>query len=91
MVLGVKASRIISSFLSNHFQYVSIDTIKSEVTESLPCSIIQGSKLSALLYILYINEVTILHKLMNTDIYSKITSLQKKPNVFSNIYKSILN
>merc|ERR1711895_312920 len=41
--------------------------------QSLPCSVIQGSKLSALLYTIYINEVTVLHKLMGTDLYGRIT------------------
>merc|ERR1712240_125815 len=43
------------------------------VIQSLPCSVIQGSKLSALLYTIYINEVTILHKLMGSDLYGQIT------------------
>merc|ERR1712240_13910 len=36
-------------------------------------SVIQGSKLSALLYKIYINEVTVLHKLMGSDLYGRIT------------------
>merc|ERR1712240_111360 len=43
------------------------------VIQSLPCSVIQGSKLSALLYTIYINEVTVLHKLMGSDLYGQIT------------------
>merc|ERR1712240_481525 len=43
------------------------------VIQSLPCSVIQGSKLSALLYTIYINEVTVLHKLIGSDIYGRIT------------------
>merc|ERR1712120_29974 len=44
-----------------------------EVVQVLPCSVIQGSKMSALLYTLYINEVTVLHKLMGVDLYGPIT------------------
>merc|ERR1711867_308152 len=62
-----KTNNLLKSFLSNRYQYVSIDGIQSEVVQSLPCSVIQGSKLSALLYTIYINEVTVLHKLMGTE------------------------
>ena len=41
---------------------------------TLPCSVIQGSKLSALLYTVYINEVTVLQKLMGTELYGQITN-----------------
>ena len=68
-----KISRILQSFLSNRYQYVSIDSIDSDIKEALPCSVIQGSKLSALLYTLYINEVTVMHKLMNDELYNKLT------------------
>ena len=68
-----KMNNILNSFLSNRYQYVSIDGIKSDVVQSLPCSVIQGSKLSALLYTIYINEVTVLHKLMGSDLYGRIT------------------
>merc|ERR1711873_190118 len=68
-----KMNNILRSFLENRYQYVSIDGIKSEVIQSLPCSVIQGSKLSALLYMIYINEVTVLHKLMGADLYGQIT------------------
>ena len=68
-----KTNNILNSFLSGRYQYVSIDGFKSEVIQSLPCSVIQGSKLSALLYTIYINEVTVLHKLMGSDLYGQIT------------------
>merc|ERR1712115_756321 len=68
-----KMNNLLRSFLSNRYQYISIDGIQSEVVQSLPCSVIQGSKLSALLYTIYINEVTVLHKLMGSDLYGLIT------------------
>lgn len=37
------------------------------------CSVIQGSKLSGLLYTLYTNEIPLLHTLMNNDIYTGLT------------------
>merc|ERR1711873_185076 len=66
-------NNLLKSFLSNRYQYVTIDGIQSDVVQSLPCSIIQGSKLSALHYTIYINEVTVLHKLMGSDLYGRIT------------------
>ena len=50
-------------------QYLSIDAIESSIFPSLPCSVIQGSKLSVLLYILYINQVPVLHNLLNDNRY----------------------
>ena len=84
-----KISNILRSFLEDRYQYVSIDSIQSEVTQALPCSVIQGSKLSALLYTLYINEVTILHKLVHSEIYSKITGSVSN-NIINNIDHSII-
>merc|ERR1712002_319957 len=69
-----KTNNLLKSFLRNRYQYVSIDGIQSEVVQSLPCSVIQGSKLSALLYTIYINEVTVLQRLMVTDLYGHITN-----------------
>ena len=53
---------------------MSIDSIYSEILPALDCSCIQGSKLSALLYTLYINEVPLLSNLMNTKIYTNLTN-----------------
>ena len=71
-----KANNILRSFLSDRYQYVSIDGTQSEVTQSLPCSVIQGSILSSFLYTIFVNEVTILHKLMGTELFERIA---KKP------------
>ena len=61
------------SFLTNRRQYVEIDGIKSDKLESLNCSTIQGSKLSCILYIIYVNEVTALNKIMDTCYYQIMT------------------
>ena len=71
-----KESRIIKSFLSDRKQYVNIDGKESELLDSLKCSVIQGSKLSSLLYILYTNEIPLLYKLVGTPLmtlFIKIT------------------
>ena len=61
------------SFLSDRQQYVFFDGMESEVIKSGNSSVCQGSKLSSLLYILYTNEIPLLDKLTNTDIYDRLT------------------
>ena len=63
---------IIKNYLSNRYQFVQVDTFSSSLMKSLDCSVIQGSKLSSLLYILYTNEIPNLHKLVLTKIYSPV-------------------
>ena len=46
---------IFTSYLTNRQQFVEIDTHRSQLRKSLNCSVIQGSKLSELLYTLYTN------------------------------------
>ena len=43
---------------------------------SLQLIIVQGSKLSATLYTLYTNEITLLYTLMGTDYYKHITGIK---------------
>lgn len=69
-----KFLRVLESFLSKRFQYVSIDSLESDILPALECSVIQGSKLFSLMYTLYINEVPLISKLMNTKLYILITN-----------------
>ena len=82
-----KCLNIIKSFLSDRRQYVSIDSIESNIQPSLQCSVIQGSKLSALLYTLYINEVPRIHELLNSNIYNLITG--ENNNINNNIVEHL--
>ena len=68
---------IFTSYLSDRRQFVQIDTKRSRLRKSLDCSIIQGSKLSGLLYTLYTNEIPLLHTLMDKEIYTKLTNQDK--------------
>ena len=63
---GLKGNmkKLIESYLDERYEYVELESACSKVKQSLPCSSIQGSKLSGFLYTIYTNEVTILHKLM---------------------------
>ena len=45
--------KLFHSFLTDRRQYVQIDTFTSTTENSLPCSVAQGSKLSATLYTLH--------------------------------------
>ena len=40
------------------------------------CSVVQGSKLSAVLYTIYTNEIPLLHTLMTNEIFHKLTNTQ---------------
>ena len=67
---------IFKSFLSERSQYVAIDTLTSETMDCSPCSVVQGSKLSAVLYTIYTNEIPLLYTLMSQDIYYALTHTQ---------------
>ena len=72
-----KELNLIKSFLTDRKQFVSIDTFNSQIIDSPACSVIQGSKLSALLYTIYINEVTDIHKIIGTELFSRLTMVKK--------------
>ncbi len=73
---GIQGSELVifKSFLSERSQYVAIDTFTSEIMDCPPCSVVQGSKLSAVLYTIYTNEIPLLHTLMSQDIYYNLTN-----------------
>merc|ERR1712240_857909 len=83
-----KMNNILRSFLSDRYQYVSIDGTQSEVIQSLPCSVIQGSILSAFLYTIFVNEVTVLHKLMGTELHGRIA--KESPFISESIGHNII-
>lgn len=62
----------IKSFLNGRQQFVRLDTKNSILRYSVNCGTIQGSKLSGLLFNIYNNEIPLLYKLINSDIYFKI-------------------
>ena len=72
---GVRGSTnaLFRSYLENRTQFVQIDTTRSIRLKSLPCSVIQGSKLSGILYTIYTNEIPLINRLMNTEYFTKIT------------------
>ena len=50
---------LMRSYLTNRKQFVQLETFSSNVTDALPCSCVQGSIISSILYTLYTNEVPI--------------------------------
>ena len=69
-----KELEIFKYFLSERTQYIQIDTFKSEAIDCPPCSVLQGSKLSTVLYTLYTNEIPLIHTLMSQAIFQKLTN-----------------
>ena len=65
-------------YLSERKQFVRLDTFDSEVMDSPPCGTIQGSKMSGVLYNTYVNEVPLLYKLLDSNLFkylgNKITT-----------------
>ena len=64
---GVKGveKELIKSYLSDRLNYTEVDTKKSELKAAENCSVVQGSKLSGLMYILYTNEIPALKELLS--------------------------
>merc|ERR1712240_539864 len=50
---------------------------RSEIQQSNDCSIIQGSKLSGILYTIYTNKIPMIDTLMKDEIFNKITGYPK--------------
>ena len=69
---------ILKSFLSERTEYVQLTHFKSEATDCPPCSVIQGSKLSAVLYTIYTNEIPFSHTLMSQEIFQNLTNTLTK-------------
>ena len=63
--------------------------MESSLLDSLEYSVVQGSKLSSLLYILYTNEIPLLHKLINNELYYKLTG-DNSTNIYNNIANYVI-
>ena len=73
---GITGSELkfFKTYLKDRTQYVEGDTHKSRVRTLPGCSVIQGSKLSSILYTIYTNEIPALHKIMkDEEVYRELT------------------
>ena len=55
--VGNRSCTLMGSFLKGRKYFVEVQGAKSAIKSLKDCSVIQGSRLSALLYTLYVNEV----------------------------------
>ena len=81
-----KSLDLFKSYLCNRKQFVWLETANSEIKLSPACSVVQGSKLSSVLYNIYTNEIPLLYKLINDETYETLTfeNLHKFSNVDHN-------
>ena len=69
-----KAKELLKNFLKNRTFFVEIQGYRSEVKELGPKSVIQGSKLSSLLYTIYTLDIGLMKKiLMNKRMHKQLT------------------
>merc|ERR1712240_403560 len=61
--------KLLENYMSNRQQFVQVDTFNSKIVNAPRRSVFQGSKMSGLLYSIYVNEVTLIHKLLNKNLY----------------------
>ena len=71
---------LIESYLTDCKQYTELQNKQSNMVESLPCSVVQGSKLSSFMYTIYTNEIPLIHQLLKNPIW-----------MMKNLKKSITN
>ena len=81
---------LIRSYLSDRTQYTEIQTKSSPVMYSPNCSVVQGSRLSGLLYTIYTNEVPLPHKLMEDGDWME-KNLKETPTNYTEIDHDTVN
>ena len=69
--------KLFYSYLTDRKQFVRLDQANSILRNSPKCSIVQGSRLSGILFNTYCNEIPCLPKLMNTEIYHRLVNGNK--------------
>ena len=85
-----KEKQLFQSYLTNRTQFTQIQTKRSKLINSMNCSVIQGSRLSGLLYIIYTNEIPLLYKLMQEkEWYQK--NMKENPTKYDNVEHATIN
>ena len=80
--------KLIHSFLSDRFQYVCIDGQKSDFRES-KIGVPQGSILSPLLFLLFINDFINCSSILNFNLFVDDTSLYLRKNSLSDLFDTL--
>ena len=84
-----KLMDLMESYLDEREQYVEIHTKKSKRTKCLKCSVIQGSRMSGMLYTIYTNEVVKLHELLNDSNWME-ENLKKKAEKYKEVEHTVV-
>ena len=69
--LNHKGLQLFKSLLENRSSYIELEGFLSKPIMSQSCSVLQGSKLSGILFLIYVNEVPKIHELLKDKILTK--------------------
>ena len=80
---GVKgpALQLLGSYLSDRKQYVEFENVKSD-SSNIKTGVPQGSILGPLLFVIYVNDISLASKIFTAIIYADETSLSSTLNTF---------
>ena len=82
--------KFIRDFLTNRFQYVEVNSCKSECKE-IKCGVPQGSILGPLLFLFYINDIVNVTKNSQVLLFADDTVLSCSDSDYCNLVESINN
>ena len=88
--VGKNTLELMESYLTDRKQYTELQNKQSNMVDSLPYSVVQGSKLSTLMYTIYTNEIPLLHQLLKNPIWM-IKNLQKTVTNYSSVTHLTVN
>ena len=76
------ALELLRSYLSDRKQYVEFENVKSD-SSNIKTGVPQGSILGPLLFVIYVNDISLASKIFTAIIYADDTSLSSTLNTFS--------
>ena len=77
------AAESLKSFLKNRESFVEIQGFRSTKCENLPCSVIQGSKMSGFLYTIYSIEIPLIPKILRDQQLAELLMEIQIPRYYS--------
>ena len=75
------ALHLLRSYLSDRKQYVAFENVKSD-SSNIKTGVPQGSILGPLLFVIYVNDISLASKIFTAIIYADATSLSSTLNCF---------